>query len=159
MMFQRFKKIIAIALTGIFLMSSVGVSLLLHYCLDCETKEYHLAGYNNSIKHEHENFDACSELTCCCEEKSAVVHQCGLFDIDSDCCETEVKYIVNSYESIQPNNSVSYIQLFLVPIKNTECHIYCTECSENKFLIDYIDPPPKLVAKAFVIFTKHFKYC
>lgn len=157
-------KIFSIILTGFFLLSNTGISLMLHHCLACDETEYFLAAYNNEIKHHHHNdcheYDEdvaiCNIETHSCEH----IHSCGIFSDETESCKTQVQYLKSDFESLLTNTSDNLIQPAVsIPEDITLMDVCCRECGAGKILKDYIDPPPKLVSRAFIVFAHQLKYC
>ncbi len=156
------KKIFSVFLSGLFLLSFTGISLMLHHCMPCEATEYYLAAYSGHIDHQHDDH-------LCCDDKekynfhknnsSDSYHSCGIFGNNSNCCKTEVKYLKNDYEINHINITYKLIQPVCLSDKSFINDKLYTQIFDGQILKDYKDPPIKIVAKAFIIFTNRLKYC
>jgi|GEM_PF-2576403 len=155
-------KIFSVTLAGIFLLSFTGVSLILHHCMACEITEYYLTVNSGQVEHHHkdEGHSCYDETENSGKENDDDLHVCGIFKNDTEHCKTEFEYLKHDYEGFQIHSVSNFIPFPIVFSDEIILSNFC--CSDSiagKIVQDYIDPPPKLVAKAFIIFTNQLKYC
>ena len=154
------KKICAVLLAGLFLMSFAGVSLIMHYCFACETADYYFASHTNQIEHHHqEGKDICQVNDSKNSSKCHVHHKCGVFSGENCCCRTEVQYLKYEYESTQSNGQEILVQPLCLTKTIESKDICCDECVFDEFFEYSHDPPPRLVSRDFLIYTSQLKYC
>ena len=156
-------KIFSVTLAGLFLLSFTGVGLFQHHCMACEITEYYLAVNSGQVEHHHndEGHSCYDETENSCKEKDDDIHGCGIFKSDTKHCKTEFEYLKQDYDGFQIHGGVSNLTPNPIVfsdeiIENNFCY---SDFIAGKTLQDYIDPPPKLVAKEFIIFTNRLKYC
>ncbi len=152
-------KISALILTCLFLLSNTGISLVMHHCFACDTTDYYNLFTGLADHHQHYDHE-CNTGACCDDyEKETDSHKCGIFGSLNNCCKTEVEYYKNDYETFLKYGSDKSIQLLSLSSEVYLNDICYSEDKTGKLLQDYIEPPPKLVSRAFIIFTNKLKFC
>lgn len=155
------KTIPAMILATIFLVSLTGIRLLIHHCMACDTKEVSLvANFDGCCEHHQENYSHQGTITCsfpltgessCCVEFG----QCGM---DEDCCRDEVIYLVNDYELTHERQSIRIESLMVaLNIETSFCSLICFSDNNDFIPQNYAEPPPRIVGKEFVLFTRQIK--
>ncbi len=160
MQMKIINKTVAFLLTCLFFLSNNGISIVLHHCLACDATDYYFATYTGEIEHHHHDNDHSLHENCFSalqENKHENYHSCGIFAGDNECCETEVQYLKIDNDLFLKNFSDKLLQPVFLPVDILPDEICCCEYSTGKLLQGYIEPPPKLVSKTFIIFTNQFK--
>ncbi len=154
----------ATLLACFFLLSNNGISLILHHCFTCDTTDYYVSLFTAKIEHSHHDDDHSFHGSCHNDTNGDVhedhhAHGCGIFAGDNEGCETRFQYLKNEYELLLKNLSVRLLQLVSLPIDISTDDLCCSECIAGKIIQDYIEPPPRLVSKTFIIFANQLKIC
>ena len=156
-------KIITILIAGFLLLSNNGISLILNNCIACDAADYYyVATYVSKIQHNHYNADhSFHDISCNNpkENKQEEHDSCGIFAGDNEYCETEIQYLKNNHEALLKKISDKLLQTLSLPVDISSGRICCSKCTIGKPEQNYIEPPPKLVSKTFIIFTNQFKFC
>ncbi len=135
----------------------------MHHCLVCSETEYLFAAYPGNIDHHHNDKDHTYHIDHpeqYNENNDSGQHNCGIFAGENESCNTELQYLKNDFESLLTSASDKLVNLPASPPDNISLiDACCSECIAGKIMYDYIEPPPKLVAKSFLLYTSQLKYC
>jgi hypothetical protein len=153
------RTIFSLLLTVMFLVSFTGLRLLIHHCSGCDTSNILFASESVSCcsvesPSKDPNSNSIEGLSCCTESVSTT---CGIRS-ERGCCDVEMIYLVEGYQGLlhkpteKPEISIHYNLSDIPTDIFDQCissHSYCET--------PLIDPPPRLVGKAFILYTHHIK--
>lgn len=157
----------ALLLASMFLVSFTGFRLLVHHCMSCDTVDVFFAGYSadqckdiHSRHHmsKHMQTDDAVDASSCCSGDHHHTTSCAL---SSGCCETEEVFVRNeevvSHErltiKLQPLEKYASLPSALLLAQTVNA------LSLESGFFQYIQPPPKLVGRDFLIYSHQLKFC
>ncbi len=153
------RTITTLLLAAMFLVSFTGVRLLVHHCAGCDTSEIIFASEpvsccSGSIAHTDHSDNAEETPFCCSAPETA---HCGIFG-DSGCCDFEVIYLKGEFQITQHKaaEKVTVPVFDMLAVFSTTMPgpgIAPSFAAEGPF----IDPPPRLAGKAFVLYAHQIK--
>lgn len=152
---QKFVKyVMSMVLASLFLVSFTGIRLLMHHCLACDSSALYLfADVSDCCAQDSCSINTDSINSCCTTEDTHF--QC------ENCCEDEVLYVKNDYE-ISKDRQIGRLQPVLVgspELTLSSQIIQPVFADESSSLFSNTDPPPRKVAREFVLFAHQLKIC
>lgn len=160
---QKFTKhIMTLLLAGLFLVSFTGVRLLIHQCMACDTSAMYVFADAKSCcedpttpntEHTACAINANEQGSCCSEENTEGTCE--------NCCNNEVVYVKNDYE-VAHERQLPRVEPVLVDAEvftHSIFSIHFNVRGENYLFPSTVDPPPRKVAKEFLLFAHQLKIC
>lgn len=160
---QKFvKHILALIMASLFLVSFTGVRLLIHHCMACDTSAMYVFAEAKSccedptthnVEHTACAINANEQSSCCSEVITE--NSCD------NCCNNEVVYVKNDYE-VSHERQVPRVEPVLVNAEIITYSLFSLHFNvqeENYLFPSTVDPPPRKVARDFVIFSHQLKIC
>ncbi len=154
-----FRILLSLLLTVLFLVSFTGVRLLVHHCAGCDTSAILFASEpvsccTGGTAYTDHSENAEEALFCCALSEA---NQCGITG-DPGCCDIEVVYLKEDFQLSQHKATekvtipvFDIFTVFSTPIPGLDnAHISAAEAP-------FIDPPPRLTGKAFVLYAHQIK--
>lgn len=154
-----FRVLTSLLLTVLFLVSFAGMRLLVHHCSGCETSEILFASEPVSCCSVGEiNGDAdghsMGELPCCADSGSKA---CGIHG-DRACCDFDIIYLIEDYQGLQHKPTVKLDISINYTLSDISTEILTQSISSHSAVeIPFIDPPPRMVGKAFILYAHQIK--
>lgn len=158
------KNSVLVVLAAMFLVSFTGVRLLFHHCLSCDMVDVYLAAYagdpSEDIHHRHQQTMHPESSGChgsCCQDASQHGDSCWL---NALACETREVFLKNE-DDVTSERVVYRVN---TPELNLQLTCQPTLREEPEVLApwkhcDFLQPPPLLTGKVFVIFAHQLKFC
>ncbi len=158
--------ILALLLASMFLVSFTGIRLLVHHCMSCDTVDVFFANYSGDqckdihLQHHlarHLQEGESAGVSSCCQGDHHHTASCAL---SSGCCETEEVFVRNDEVFPYERLLIKWQHLDkYVPLSAGICLAQKGEhLSQESGFYQYIQPPPKLVGREFVIFSHQLKF-
>lgn len=149
-------------LAGLFLVSFTGVRLLVHHCMGCETSAMYVfadAGSccdfpaTSNAEHAACAVNAGDQGSCCSAENTE--NSC------ENCCDNEVVYVKNEYK-VSHERQVLRVEPVLVDAEVFTHALFSLQFDvrgEKNLFPSTVDPPPRKVAREFILFAHQLKIC
>lgn len=158
-MYRILRSILSLLLAATFLVSFTGVRLLVHQCMGCETSEIVFAGEAvsccaSSQADLHLLQQAEGNSSCCAIPGSKSCSIPG----ESACCDIEVVYLKGDFQIAKRMITDHTEFLSLDDLTSPSTNVFDMGIVKTSLVgFSYIDPPPRMVGKAFVFFAHHIK--
>jgi hypothetical protein len=167
-MLRVFRTITSLLLTGIFLVSFTGLRLLVHHCAGCGTSELVIIGDASDccMNPSEDAFDfliagadldtETSEPMACC---AATAQSCGLTGQES-CCDFESMYLKADLK-LMVEKPLPRLDMPVSELAAIFTAMMCfSAVASSPLAADYfIDPPPRLAGRDFVLYAHQLKFC
>ena len=165
---KKFRHLALIFVAGLFLISSTGIYLTIHYCsseditglflftpLTGEPCDHHAHGHDETVccGNPAGNLRG-PETDDCCDNTMYDAFKCSMPDEMPECCSNTVLYIAvedDFVKTYQPAIQISY------NILQSASGLNIMEAAVNSYdlsLAEYIDPPPGLSGRKLTFFNR-----
>ncbi len=149
-------------LAGLFLVSFTGVRLIIHHCMACDVSALYVFADARSCCENPGTYNAeCTVCTVSVDEYSSCCSEENPENSCENCCDNEVVYVKNDYE-VSHERQVPRVEPVLVDAEafTHSFFPFHFEIRDEQYLFpSTVDPPPRKVARDFVIFTHQIKIC
>ncbi len=162
---QKFiKPILALIMAGLFLVSFTGIRFVVHYCMACDVSSLHVFEDAGNCCEDQSSLNdetlACTVNpvdagSCCSGESVSPGNAC------QNCCHDEVVYVKHDYE-VSKDRQPQRVAPVLVDTEVFTWSLFQQHFADKGDLHLFpstVDPPPRKVARDFVVFTHHLKIC